>query len=130
MTYLIICVFVSFICTCIMVSIAYKSVKQSRQLKHELSAVKNSEEYYKRMVDGFRDKMREEEEKYELVQARYCTTDSDLMKYKSQKAMENAIRSKMSMLIGNEIAKRFEPRVLPLGDGKQEYSLVLKVKKI
>lgn len=113
-----------------MVSIAYKSVKQSRQLKHELSAVKNSEEYYKRMVDGFRDKMREEEEKYELVQARYCTTDSDLMKYKSQKAMENAIRSKMSMLIGNEIAKRFEPRVLPLGDGKQEYSLVLKVKKI
>ncbi len=130
MTYLIIALIAAILCALIFLGEVNQLNRQIRQLKHELSAVKNSEEYYKRMVDGFRDKMREEEEKYELVQADYCTSDSDYTKYSSQKAMGNAIRSKMAMLIGNEIAKRFEPRVLQLGDGKQEYSLVLKVKKI
>ena len=113
-----------------MTAIAYKSVKQSKQLKHELSAVKNSEEYYKRMVDGFRDKMIEEEEKYELVQARYCTSDSDLIKYNSQEAMEKAIRKNIAANIAQDILSRFEPLVLPLGEGKEKYSLILKVKKI
>lgn len=44
--------------------------------------------------------------------------------------MYHAIKSKLSMLIGNEIVKMFEPSVLPLGEGKEKYSLVLKVKKI
>ena len=130
MTYLIIALIAAILCALIFLGEVSQLNRQIKQLKHELSSVKNSEEYYKRMVDGFRDKMREEEEKYELVQARYCTTDSDLMRYNSQKAMENAIRSKMAMLIGNEIAKRFEPRVLPLGEGKEKYSLTIKVKKI
>ena len=130
MTTLFICVLVSFICFCIMADMAYKRGKQIKQLKHELSAVKNSEEYYKRMVDGFRDKMKEEEEKYEIVQADYYTSESDIMKYNSDKKMKRAIMSKLAMLIGNDIAKRFEPTVLPLGEWKEKYSLVLKVKKI
>lgn len=113
-----------------MADMAYKRGKQIKQLKHELSAVKNSEEYYKRMVDGFRDKMKEDEEKYEFIQADYYTSESDIMKYNSDKKMKRAIRSKLAMLIGNDIAKRFEPNVLPLGEGKEKYSLVLKVKKI
>lgn len=130
MTTLFICVLVSFICFCIMADMAYKRGKQIKQLKHELSAVKNSEEYYKRMVDGFRDKMKEDEEKYEFIQADYYTSESDIMKYNSDKKMKRAIRSKLAMLIGNDIAKRFEPTVLPIGEGKEKYSLVLKVKKI
>ena len=129
-TGLIICTFIEFLCAITLGIIALRREKEIKQLKHELSAVKNSEEYYKRMVDGFRDKMKEEEEKYEIVQADYYTSESDIMKYNSGKKMKRAIRSKLAMLIGNDIAKRFEPTTLPLGEGKEKYSLVLKVKKI
>lgn len=113
-----------FLCTVV------KQDKQIKQLKEDLSVMTNSENYYRRVIDGFREKMREEEEKYVLIQADYCTSESDINKYNSQKAMENAIRTKMAMLIGNDIVKKFEPRILPLGEGKQKYSLLLKVKKI
>lgn len=122
--------FISFICFCIIAAIAYKREKRIKQLKDDLLVADNSIEYYKRIVNGFHDRMKEEEEKYSIIQADYCTSDSDYTKYSSQKAMENAIRSKMAMLIGSDLVKKFEPRILPIGEGKQKYSLVLKVKKI
>lgn len=123
MTTLFICVLILFICFSYMAFLAHKRWKQIEQLQDDLL-------YYKRIVNGFHDKMKKEEEKYSIIQADYCTSDSDYIKYSSQRAMDNAIRSKMAMLIGNDIAKKFEPSVLPLGEGKQKYSLVLKVKKI
>lgn len=100
------------------------------KLESELDESKDSEAYYKRIVDGFHDKMKEEEDKYEVIQADYCTSDSDMMKFTTDKKMQRSIRSKLAMLIGNDIAKRFEPSVIPLGEGKEKYSLVVKVKKI
>jgi hypothetical protein len=108
----------------------YQQDKLIKSLKEELAEKDKSVTYYQHVIEGFREKVKEEEEKYEIIQAPYCTSDSDLIKYNSQKAMENAIRNKLAMLLGNEIAKRFEPRVLPLGEGKEKYSLTIKAKKI
>ena len=123
MTTLFICVLILFICFSYMAFLAHRRGKQIKQLQGDLL-------YYKRIINGFYEKVKEEEEKYSIIQADYCTSDSDYTKYSSQKAMENAIRSKMAMLIGNDIVKKFEPSILPNGDGKQKYSLVLKVNKI
>lgn len=108
----------------------YQQDRLIKRLKEELAEKDKSVTYYHHVIEGFREKMKDEEEKYEIISAPYCTSDSDLIKYSSQKAMERAIRSKLAMLLGNEIAKRFEPRVLPLGEGKEKYSLTIKVKKI
>lgn len=116
---------------CLLVFVgSYLLTNERIKLKKELNKAKESEAYYKRIVDGFHEKMREEEEKYVLIQADYCTSDSDLMKYNSDKKLRRAVRSKLAMLIGNDIAKKFEPSVLPLGEGKEKHSLVLKVKKL
>lgn len=116
---------------CLLVFVgSYLLTNERIKLKKELNKAKESEAYYKRIVDGFHEKMREEEEKYEIIQADYCTSDSDMMKFSSDKKMQRAIRSKLAMLIGNDIAKKFEPSVLPLGEGKEKHSLVLKMKKI
>ena len=123
MTVLFICVLIDFACLLVL-------LREYNKLKTELKKEKDSGAYYKRIVDGFHDKMKEEEEKYEIIQADYCTSDSDMMKFSNDKKMQRAIRSKLAMLIGNDIAKKFEPSVLPLGEGKEKHSLVLKVKKI
>ena len=123
MTVLFICFIVEFACCLVL-------LREYNKLKAELKKAKDSEAYYKRIVDGFHEKMKEEEEKYEIIQADYCTSDSDMMKYNSDKKLRRAVRSKLAMLIGNDIAKKFEPSVLPLGEGKEKHSLVLKVKKL
>jgi len=123
MTVLFICFIIQSACSLVLV-IGYN------KLKAELKKAKDSEAYYKRIVDGFYDKVKEEEEKYELIHSEYCTSDSDLMNYNSDKKLRMAVRSKLAMLIGNDIARRFEPSILPLGDRKEKYSLVIKVKKI
>lgn len=130
MTTLFICVLIAFTCLSYMAFLAYKRGKQVKKLTEDLKREEILKTYYKHIIEGFHKKMKENEEEYSLIQADYCTSDSDYTKYSSQKAMENAIRSKMAMLIGNDIVKKFEPRILPLGEGKQKYSLVLKVKKI
>ena len=130
MTTLFICVLILFTCFSYMASLAYKRGKQVKKLTEDLEHTENLVTYYKHIIEGFREKMKEEEEKYSLIQADYCTSDSDYTKYSSQKAMENAIRSKMAMLIGNDIVKKFEPRVLPLGEGREKYSLTIKAKRI
>lgn len=104
--------------------------RRIKRLKKELDEKDKSVTYYRSVIEGFGQKMEDEERKYEILSATYCTSDSDLIKYNSQKAMENAIRNKLAMLVGNDLAKRFEPSVLPMGDGKEKYSLTIKVKKI
>lgn len=114
-----------FLCT------VYKQDKLIKRLKKEYSEEKdNTVNYYEGIIQGFRNKVREEEEKYDIISALYCASESDSIKYNSEKAMERAIRSKLAMRIGNVIAKRFEPNSLPLGDGKKKYHLTVKVKKI
>ena len=104
--------------------------RRIKRLKKELDEKDKSVTYYRSVIEGFGQKMEDEERKYEILSATYCTSDSDLIKYNSQKAMENAIRNKLAMLVGNDLAKRFDPSVLPMGDGKEKYSLTIKVKKI
>lgn len=104
--------------------------RRIKKLKKELDEKDKSVTYYRSVIEGFGQKMEDEERKYEILSATYCTSDSDLIKYNSQKSMENAIRNKLAMLVGNDLAKRFEPSVLPMGDGKEKYSLTIKVKKI
>lgn len=113
-----------FLCT------IYKLDRLIKRLKKELDDKDKSVTYYRNVIEGFCQKMEDEERKYEILSATYCTSDSDLIKYNSQKAMENAIRNRLAMLVGNDLARRFEPRVLPLGEGKEKYSLTIKVKKI
>lgn len=126
MTYLII----SLIIAILFVSAICDRNRLIKCLKKELDDKDKSVTYYRSVIEGFCQKMEDEERKYEILSATYCTSDSDLIKYNSQKAMENAIRNKLAMLIGNDLAKRFEPHVLPLGEGKEKYSLTIKVKKI
>ena len=121
---------VLFICFIIQSACSIVLLIEANKLKAELKRAKDSEAYYQRIVDGFHEKMKEEEEKYEIIQADYCTSDSDMMKFSNDKKMQRAIRGKLAMLIGNDIARRFEPSILPLGEGKEKHSLVLKVKKI
>lgn len=130
MTYLIIALIIAILFAFMFLCEVYQQDRQIKQLKRECDESLNTVNYYRRMVDGFRDKMREEEEKYELVQAHYCTSDSDLIKYNSREAMEKAIRKNIAANIAQDILSRFEPGVLPLGEGKKKYSLILKVKKI
>lgn len=126
MTYLII----SLIIAILFVIAICDQDRRIKRLKKELDEQDKSVTYYRSVIEGFGQKMEDEERKYEILSATYCTSDSDLIKYNSQKAMENAIRNKLAMLVGNDLAKRFEPRVLPLGEGKEKYSLTIKVKKI
>lgn len=108
----------------------YKQDKLIKSLKEELTEKDKSVTYYHHVIKGFREKMKEEEEKYEILSATYCTSDSDLMKYNSDKCMRNVIRNKLAMTLSKDIIKRFDLRVLPLGEGKEKYSLTIKVKKI
>ena len=76
-----------------MAFLAYKRGKQVNKLTEDLEHAENLVTYYKHIIEGFREKMKENEEKYSLIQADYCTSDS--------------IRSKMAMLGVNDIVKKF-----------------------
>ena len=65
-----------------------------------------------------------------IIHAEYCTSDSDLIKYKTEKAMENAINSRLALLIGYDIQKWIAPSVLPLENGNKKYSFFFKVKRV
>jgi len=65
-----------------------------------------------------------------LIQVDYCTSESDINKYKSDAAMEKAIRSKLALLVSHDIENWVEPNILELGDGHKKYSYVFKVRKV
>ena len=129
-TYLIIALIIAILFVFMFLCTIYQQDRLIKNLKEELTEKDKSVTYYHHVIEGFRDKMKDEEAKYEILSATYCTSDSDTTKYNSQKAMENAVRSKLAMRIGNDIAKRFSPIVLPLGEKQEKYSLTIKVKKV
>jgi len=130
MTYLIIALIIAILFAFMFLCTIYQQDRLIKNLKEELTEKDKSVTYYHHVIEGFREKMKEEEEKYEILSAAYCTSDSDLMKYNSEKCMRNVIRNKLAMTLSKDIIKRFDLRVLPLGDGKEKYSLTIKVKKI
>ena len=123
-------IIIAFVCAVVLIFVLiYASYKQER----ELAALKEEAEAYKvtaKELQRLYDESKQPDFSEVLVHAEYCTSDSDLMKYSTQKAMESAIKSRLAMLIGNEMVKKFNPSILPLGEGKEKYSLVLKVRKI
>lgn len=130
MTYLIIALIAAILFALIFLGEVNRQDRLIKSLKEELTEKDKSVTYYHNVIEGFREKMKEEEEKYEILSATYCTSDSDLMKYNSDKCMRNVIRNKLAMTLSKDIIKRFDLRVLPLGEGKEKYSLTIKVKKI
>lgn len=100
-----------------------KSVEEKLQYKHEA-------EQYKRKYYDLKNRISAEEAEEKVLQAEYCTSESDMVKFRTEKAMMNAISSRLAMLIGHDIQEFVEPRVLELGDGKKKISYVFKVKKI
>jgi len=123
-------IIIAFACAVVLILMllyaSYKQEKELQSLREEAEAYKVTARELQRLYDE--SKLPDFSEV--LVHAEYCTSDSDLMKYSSQKAMESAIKSRLAMLIGNEMVKKFNPSILPLGEGKEKYSLVLKVRKI
>ena len=123
-------IIIAFACAVVLIlMLLYASYKQEK----ELQSLRDEAEAYKvtaRELQRLYDESKQPDFSEVLVHAEYCTSDSDLMKYSTQKAMESAIKSRLAMLIANEMVKKFNPSVLPLGEGKEKYSLVLKVRKI
>ena len=129
-TYLIIALVIAILFAFMFLCEVYQQDKQIKRLKKELDERYQSETYYQNIIDGFRDKMKDEEAKYEFISATCSTSESDLKKYPSRDAMEKVILNKLAIRIGNKIVMRFEPRTLPIGEDKEKYSLVLKVKNV
>lgn len=123
---LIICVLIEFACFIVMANLYFTTYKKAKRLYEEAEAYKVTAKELQRLYD----ESKQPDFSEVLVHAEYCTSDSDLMKYSTQKAMESAIKSRLAMLIGNEMVKKFNPSVLPLGEGKEKYSLILKVREI
>lgn len=128
-TLIIIAIVIAFIAIPAM-AVEKRSKKTIKRLTEESEAYKKVAEDLELRYDDLRERYARDEADAVLIQADYYTSESDSFKYSSDEKMYRAIKSKLSMLIGNDIAKKFEPSVLPLGEGKQKYSLVLKVKKI
>ena len=121
---------VLFLCLIVTLLIVFKQQKEIEAIRMRASQAAIISDRVEEILNGFRQSVALNEQSYEIIPAYYCTSESDIMKYSSEEKMRSAIRTKLAMVIGNDIVKKFEPSVLPLGDGKQKYSLVLKVKKI
>ena len=121
---------VLFLCLIVALLIVFKQQKEIEALRMRASQAALIADNAEEILNGFRQSVALNEQSYEIIPAYYCTSGSDIRKYSSEEKMRSAIRTKLAMIIGNDIAKKFEPSVLPLGNGKQKYSLVLKVKKI
>lgn len=126
MTTLFICILVEFAGFIVMAYLYLKAKQRTKELQEEAEAYRVTAETLQKLYD----ESKQPDFSEVLVHAEYCTSDSDLMKYSTQKAMESAIKSRLAMLIGNEMVKKFNPSVLPLGEGKEKYSLILKVREI
>ena len=104
-----------------------KELKEARKELHSYKAVAEQAEA---LYDDLREKVARDSADERIIHAEYCTSDSDLIKYKTEKAMENAINSRLALLIGNDIQKFIAPSVLPLENGNKKYSYVFKVRRI
>lgn len=111
---------------------AYASVtsKKLKEARKELHSYKAVAEQIETRYDDLREKVAIAYADERIIHAEYCTSDSDLIKYKTEKAMENAINSRLALLIGNDIQKWIAPSVLPLENGNKKYSYVFKVRRV
>lgn len=121
---------VLFLCLIVALFIVYKQQKEIDSLRMRASQAALIADKTEEIFNGFRQSVALNEQSYEIISAYYFTSESDIMKYSSEEKMRSAIRTKLAMIIGNDIAKKFEPSVLKVDKGKDKYSLVLKVKKI
>ena len=112
------------------VLIIYFYCKGLQKSQEEILQYKHEAVQYKRMYKDLKNRIAAEEAEEKFFQAEYCTSESDMVKFRTEKAMMNAISSRLAMLIGHDIQEFVEPRVLELGDGKKKISYVFKVKKI
>ena len=104
--------------------------KELKEARNELHSYKAVAEQAEALYDDLREKVARDSADERIIHAEYCTSDSDLIKYKTEKAMENAINSRLALLIGNDIQKWIAPSVLPLENGNKKYSYVFKVRRV
>lgn len=121
---------VSFLCLIVALLITFKQQKEIDVLRMRASQAELVADKTEEIFNGFRQSVVLNEQSYEIISAYYFTSESDISKYSSEEKMRSAILTKLAMIIGNDIAKKFEPSVLKVDKGKEKYSLVLKVKKI
>lgn len=114
----------------VLILISYYYYRCLRESDDFIKHFKHEAELYKRMYRDLKNRISAEEAEEKVLQAEYCTSESDMVKFRTEKAMMNAISSRLAMLIGHDIQEFVEPRVLELGDGKKKISYVFKVKKI
>lgn len=114
----------------VLILISYYYYRCFRESDEFIKYFKHQAELYKRMYYDLKNRISAEEAEEKVLQAEYCTSESDIVKFRTEKAMMNAISSRLAMLIGHDIQEFVEPRVLELGDGKKKISYVFKVKKI
>lgn len=65
---------------------------------------------------------------YTELSASYAVSDSDAMKYKTDKAIANVAKNRIAHIISNDIIRRFEP-MKEIRDGHEIYTYKLKVKE-
>lgn len=128
-TLIIIAIVIAFIAIPAM-AVEERNKKTIKKLMEESEAYKKVAEDLELRYDDLRERYARDEADAVLIQADYYTSESDLLKYSSDEKMYRAIKSKLSMLIGNYIAKKFEPSVLPLENGNRKYSYVFKVRRV
>lgn len=121
---------VLFLCLIVALLIVFKQQKEIDSLRMRASQATLIADKAEEILNGFRQSVALNEQSYEIISAHYYISDSDTRKYSSEEKMRSAIRTKLAMIIGNDIVKKFEPSVLKVDRGKEKYSLVLKVKKI
>jgi len=114
----------AFLCTVVKQDATIKFLKA--EVEHHKEVAAKTQEIF----DGFHAKMKKAEGEYELVQVEYYTSDSDVLKYPTIAKMDKAVRSKLALLVGNDLAKKFKPETKLLPNGSTKYSLILKVKKL
>ncbi len=102
--------------------------EQIKELKQEASTYKIVAEHTDRLYRDLKNAVSESASRERLIHAEYCTSDSDMIKYKTEKLMESAITSKLAMLVGHDIQKWIAPRVTELEGGKKKYSFVFKIR--
>ena len=121
---------VLFLCLIVALLIVFKQQKEIEALRVRASRAALIADKAEEILNGFRQSVALNEQSYEIIPAYYCTSESDIMKYSSEEKMRSAIRTKLAMIIGNDIVKKFEPSVLKVDKGKEKYSLVIKAKKL
>lgn len=105
----------------------YYVLKQEKNI----SALKEDVDAYRKIAAEAQNLYEiERENAGKLLHTEYTTTDADLVKYKSEKAMDGAIKSRLAVLIGNDIQKNIDLRIVNLGEGKKKYSYIFKIKNV